>query len=353
MTTGPLGQGLSSAVGMAMAARRERGLFDPDAAPGESPFDHFIYVIASDGDIEEGVTSEAVRSPAGRGSATSSSSTTPTASPSRTTPTSRCPRTPPRATRRTAGTPRWSRAARTSRASWPRSTKAKKVTDRAVVHRAPHGHRLPGAEPSMNTGKAHGSALGADEVAATKKILGFDPDKSFEVDALVIEHTRRSLDRGAAAKADWQTGLRRLGGGEPGAQGAVRPAAGRELAGRLGATACRPGTSTRRASPPGPRPARCWPRWPTCCPSCGAARRTWPSRTTPRWRAPTRFGPIAAATKRLERAALRPDPALRHPRARDGLDPDRHRDARPDPPVRRHVPGVLRLHARRGPAGRR
>ena len=59
ITTGPLGQGLASAVGMAMASRYERGLFDPDAAPGTSPFDHFIYVIASDGDIEEGVTSEA------------------------------------------------------------------------------------------------------------------------------------------------------------------------------------------------------------------------------------------------------------------------------------------------------
>src|SRR5258705_8620217 len=59
MTTGPLGQGLASAVGMAMAARRERGLFDPDAATGTSPFDHYIYVVASDGDMEEGVTSEA------------------------------------------------------------------------------------------------------------------------------------------------------------------------------------------------------------------------------------------------------------------------------------------------------
>ncbi|HTM86107.1 MAG TPA: transketolase, partial [Mycobacterium sp.] len=59
ITTGPLGQGLASAVGMAMAARYERGLFDPDAAPQTSPFDHHIYVIASDGDIEEGVTSEA------------------------------------------------------------------------------------------------------------------------------------------------------------------------------------------------------------------------------------------------------------------------------------------------------
>ncbi len=59
ITTGPLGQGLASAVGMAMAARYERGLFDPDAAAGTSPFDHYIYVIASDGDMEEGVTSEA------------------------------------------------------------------------------------------------------------------------------------------------------------------------------------------------------------------------------------------------------------------------------------------------------
>src|SRR6478609_9499174 len=58
-TTGPLGQGVGNAVGMAMAARRERGLFDPEAAPGESPFDHQVYAIASDGDLEEGVSSEA------------------------------------------------------------------------------------------------------------------------------------------------------------------------------------------------------------------------------------------------------------------------------------------------------
>jgi transketolase len=59
ITTGPLGQGLASSVGFAYAARYERGLFDPEAAPGTSPFDHFIYVIASDGDLEEGITSEA------------------------------------------------------------------------------------------------------------------------------------------------------------------------------------------------------------------------------------------------------------------------------------------------------
>src|SRR5690606_40866163 len=57
-TTGPLGQGLANAVGMAMAARRERGLFDPDAAPGTSPFDHDIIVLCSDGDIEEGISHE-------------------------------------------------------------------------------------------------------------------------------------------------------------------------------------------------------------------------------------------------------------------------------------------------------
>jgi transketolase len=59
ITTGPLGSGLASAVGMAMAQRRQRGLLDPDAKPGESPFDHHIWVIASDGDLMEGVTGEA------------------------------------------------------------------------------------------------------------------------------------------------------------------------------------------------------------------------------------------------------------------------------------------------------
>ncbi len=58
-TTGPLGAGISNAVGFAMAARRERGLYDPDAAPGESPFDHFVYSIAGDGCMQEGVASEA------------------------------------------------------------------------------------------------------------------------------------------------------------------------------------------------------------------------------------------------------------------------------------------------------
>jgi len=206
ITTGPLGQGLASAVGMAMAARRERGLFDPDAPAGQSPFDHFIYVLASDGDIEEGVTSEA-SSIAGRQQlgnlvviydhndisieddvniALSEDV-----------------------------------AARYEAYGWhvqqvqggenvtgilEAIENAKAVTDRPSFIELRTIIAYP-APTLMNTGKAHGSALGAPEVAAVKKILGFDPDRSFQVEPEVIAHTRGLLDRGAAARADWQTGF--------------------------------------------------------------------------------------------------------------------------------------------------
>ena len=206
ITTGPLGQGLASAVGMAMAARRERGLFDPDAPAGQSPFDHFIYVLASDGDIEEGVTSEA-SSIAGRQQlgnlvviydhndisieddvniALSEDV-----------------------------------AARYEAYGWhvqqvqggenvtgilEAIENAKAVTDRPSFIELRTIIAYP-APTLMNTGKAHGSALGDPEVAAVKKILGFDPDRSFQVEPEVIAHTRGLLDRGAAARADWQTGF--------------------------------------------------------------------------------------------------------------------------------------------------
>jgi transketolase len=203
ITTGPLGQGLSSAVGMAMAARRERGLFDPDTAPGESPFDHFIYVIASDGDIEEGVTSEASQI-AGRqalgnlivfydSNRISIEDDTNIALHEDT-------------------------VARYAAYGWHTQVvnggenvealvaaieEAKKVTDRAsfIEVRTVIGFPAPGKQ---NTGKIHGSALGADEVAATKKVLGFDPEKSFDVDPVVLKHTRLAVDRGHATKAEWQ-----------------------------------------------------------------------------------------------------------------------------------------------------
>ncbi len=203
ITTGPLGQGLSSAVGMAMAARRERGLFDPDAAPGESPFDHFIYVIASDGDIEEGVTSEASQI-AGRqalgnlivfydSNRISIEDDTNIALSEDT-------------------------VARYAAYGWHTQVvdgaenvealmaaidEAKKVTDRAsfIEVRSVIGFPAPNKQ---NTGKIHGSALGADEVAATKKVLGFDPEKTFEVSDEVLAHTRATVDKGIKNKAGWQ-----------------------------------------------------------------------------------------------------------------------------------------------------
>jgi transketolase len=203
ITTGPLGQGLASAVGMAMAARRERGLFDPDAAPGQSPFDHQIYVIASDGDIEEGITSEA-SSLAGTqqlGHLTviyddnkiSIEDDTTIALSEDT-------------------------AKRYEAYGWHVQVveggenvtgilealeNARTETERPsfILLRTIIGFPAP---EKMNTGKAHGSALGDAEVAAVKKILGFDPDKSFQVEDEVLAHARKVVDRGREAHQAWQ-----------------------------------------------------------------------------------------------------------------------------------------------------
>ena len=186
-----------------MASRYERGLFDPDAAPGESPFDHYIYVIASDGDMEEGVTSEASS---------------------------------------LAGTQQLGNLivfydhnqisiehdtnialsedvpARYRAYGWhvqeveggenvvgieQAIAEAKKVTDKPsfISVRTIIGYPAP---TKMNTGGAHGSALGDEEVAATKRVLGFDPDKTFEVRDEVIEHTRKLVARGKEAHEKWQ-----------------------------------------------------------------------------------------------------------------------------------------------------
>ncbi|MFD4248800.1 transketolase [Amycolatopsis thermoflava] len=202
-TTGPLGQGLANAVGMAMAARRERGLLDPDAAPGESIFDHHIFVIASDGDIEEGVTSEA-SSIAGRqelgnlvviydDNKISIEDDTNIALSEDT-------------------------AKRYEAYGWHvqvveggedvvaieeaiAAAKAETTRPSFILLRTVIGYPAPN---KMNTGKAHGAALGAEEVAAVKKILGFDPERSFQVDDEVIEHTRKALERGKQERAAWQ-----------------------------------------------------------------------------------------------------------------------------------------------------
>ncbi|MEU4443100.1 transketolase [Actinosynnema sp. NPDC050801] len=203
ITTGPLGQGLAAAVGMAMGARRERGLFDPDAPVGQSPFDHHIFVIASDGDIEEGVTSEA-SSLAGTqklGNLTvvyddnkiSIEDDTTIALSEDT-------------------------AKRYEAYGWHVQVveggenvagilealeNAKAETERPsfILLRTIIGFPAPNKQ---NTGAAHGSALGGDEVAEVKRILGFDPEQTFEVADEVLEHTRSVIKRGEAAKSEWQ-----------------------------------------------------------------------------------------------------------------------------------------------------
>lgn len=203
ITTGPLGQGLASAVGMAMASRRERGLFDPDAAPGESPFDHFIYVIAGDGDLQEGVTSEASS---------------------------------------LAGTQQLGNLiafwddnrisieddtqiafnedvlARYEAYGWQTLT-VESGEDVTAILEAVEQAKAETAKPTMirvktvigypapnmmNTGAVHGAALGADEVAAVKEVLGFDASTAFPVEDTIIEHTRKLVDRGADAHKQWQ-----------------------------------------------------------------------------------------------------------------------------------------------------
>ncbi|MDQ3988128.1 MAG: transketolase, partial [Actinomycetota bacterium] len=203
ITTGPLGQGLASAVGMAMAARRERGLFDPDAATGESPFDHDIFVIASDGDIEEGVTSEA-SSIAGHqqlGNLTVVYDDNKISIEDDTT----IALSEDVAKRYEAYG--WhvqvveSGEDVTGILEALRAAKAESGRPSFIMLRTIIGYPAPN---KMNTGKAHGSALGDDEVAEVKRILGFDPEKSFQIEDEVLAHARQVVQRGEQAKAQWQ-----------------------------------------------------------------------------------------------------------------------------------------------------
>ncbi|MFE2335554.1 transketolase [Streptomyces coelicoflavus] len=205
-TTGPLGQGVANAVGMAMAARYERGLFDPEAPEGESPFDHTVWAIVSDGDLQEGVSAEA-SSMAGHqklgnlvllyddnhisiegDTATAFSEDvlkryeaygwhTQRIEPAESGDVD-VPALHAALTAAKAETGRPSIIAMRTIIAWP-------------------------APNARNTEASHGSALGADEVAATKRVLGFDPERSFEVSGEVLAHTRRALDRGAEAHAAW------------------------------------------------------------------------------------------------------------------------------------------------------
>jgi transketolase len=204
-TTGPLGQGVANAVGMAMAARYERGLFDPDSPAGKSPFDHNIWVICSDGDLQEGVSTEASS---------------------------------------LAGTQELGNlkviyddnrisiegdthyaftedvSARYRAYGWhviDVSAQANGDVDRVALERAmdealsitnkPTLIRLKTviawpAPKARNTAKSHGSALGADEVAATKVELGLPPEDFF-FPSDVEKHVREVSKRGDALHSEW------------------------------------------------------------------------------------------------------------------------------------------------------
>jgi transketolase len=220
-TTGPLGQGVANAVGMALAARRERGLLDPDTAPGESPVDHHIWAFASDGDMEEGVSGEA-SSLAGTqrlGNLTllwddnhiSIEDDTNVAF------------TEDVCARYEAYGWHVQRVDwLTSDGSYAEDVKALDAAFRASVKETERPSFIAlrtiigwPAPHAQNTGKAHGAALGSDEVAATKKVLGLDPEASFAVPEEVLTHSREVIARGREARAGWQKSYDSWAAGNP------------------------------------------------------------------------------------------------------------------------------------------
>ena len=202
-TTGPLGQGVGNAVGMAMAARRERGLWDPDAAPGESVFDHRIYAFCSDGDLEEGVSSEA-SSLAGHqqlgnlimfydDNHISIEDDTNVAFSEDVL--KRYEAYGWHTQRVESGEDVVALEAAV-KAAQAETTRPSIISVRTII-----AWPAPNAQ---DTGKAHGSALGEDEVRATKVVLGFDPDVHFPIDDGLLTHVRQVVDRGRATHAEWQ-----------------------------------------------------------------------------------------------------------------------------------------------------
>ncbi len=209
ITTGPLGQGLASAVGFAYAARYERGLFDPDAPAGTSPFDHFVYVIAGDGDLQEGVTAEA-GSLAGHQELGNLIAIYDSNQISIEDDTNVAFTEDVQKRYEAYGwhvqTVDWKQTGEYVEdvpALFAAIEAAKGETDKPslIILKTIIGWPSPGKQ---NTGKIHGSALGADELAATKEVLGFDPSESFVVADEVISHTRALADRAAEQRAAWQ-----------------------------------------------------------------------------------------------------------------------------------------------------
>ncbi len=206
MTTGPLGAGVATAVGMAMAARYERGLLDPDAPAGKSIFDHNIWVICSDGDLQEGVSGEA-------------SSLAGTQELGNLKMIYDDNRISIEGDTHVAFTEDVS--ARYRAYGWnviEVATKSDGDVDLSALDAAMVAAEKETLKPTLirmhsviawpapkarNTAESHGSALGAEEVAATKVLLGLNPEESFAAPADVIAHVLKVKERGAALRADW------------------------------------------------------------------------------------------------------------------------------------------------------
>jgi transketolase len=208
-TTGPLGQGIGNAVGMAMAARRERGLFDPEAEAGTSLFDHFVYCFMSDGDAEEGLSHEvsslAAHQELGNlivlydNNYISIEDNTNIA------------KSEDVAARYEAYG--W----HVQRLNW--RTADGYHEDVPALYQALLNAKAHTEAPSFialetiigwpapnkqNTGAAHGSALGVPEVKATKEILHFDPEVDFPVEEDALNHARQVAERGKQVHAEWE-----------------------------------------------------------------------------------------------------------------------------------------------------
>ena len=206
MTTGPLGQGVATAVGMAMAARYERGLLDPLAPAQQSIFDHTIWVICSDGDLQEGVSAEA-HSLAGtqelgnlnliyddnRISIEGDTHNAFTEDVS--------------ARYRAYGWHVIDVAAASDgsvdiAALDAAMVAAKKESSKPSLIRMKSVIAWP-APKARGTAASHGSALGEDEIKQTKVALGLNPDEHFAMPAEVLTHARLVKTRGAQARAQW------------------------------------------------------------------------------------------------------------------------------------------------------
>ena len=213
--------------------------------------------------------------------------------------------------------------------------------------RSSRGPRRPSRTPASRTARPSATTRSTPprSCSASRRSASPSSAPSSRTPARSSSAARPPTRRGTSAYAAWRKAnadkaalLDRLVAGElPAGLGKALPTFPADAQGH------------RRPAPP---PARCSTRSPTSCPSCGAARPTSPSPTTRRWPAQPSFIPAGKQTDEWKGGPVRPHPALRHPRVRHGLHPQRDRPRGPHPALRRHLPRLLRLHARRRPARR-